>query len=63
MANFDPSTRVYQSNDPNIVYTTPDNGQVHILYGGQGAPDGHGHGHVIYNPTNDSVIYDRPPGS
>jgi hypothetical protein len=58
---MNPDSRVYQANDPNIVYTTPDNGQVHILYGGQGAPDGPGHGHYIYNPNSDEVVRDRPP--
>lgn len=33
MAEIDPATRIYQAPG---VYTTPDNQQVHILYGGQG---------------------------
>jgi hypothetical protein len=61
MANFDPATRVYQANEPNVVYTTPDNQQVHILYGGQGAPDGPGHGHYIYNVVQDTQEFHRPP--
>ncbi len=61
MAEMNPDTRVYQATDPNIVYTTPDNGQVHILHGGQGAPDGPGHGHYIYNPNQDQVVQNRPP--
>lgn len=56
-------TRVFQTTSPNLVYTTPDNGQVHILHGGQGAPDGPGHGHYIYSPIKDQVIQDRPPQS
>jgi hypothetical protein len=61
MTSFDPSTRIYQSQDPNVVYSTPDNQQVHILYGGQGTPAGPGHGHYIYNPVQDRVVLDRPP--
>lgn len=63
MAEMNPDTRVYQSLSPNVVYTTPDNGQVHILYGGQGAPDGPGHGHYIYNPVKDQPGVHRPPGA
>lgn len=58
MAEFNPDTRVYQAPG---VYTTPDSQQVHILYGGQGAPDGPGHGHYIYGIPGDRVIRDRPP--
>jgi hypothetical protein len=61
MAEMNPDTVVYQATDPNIVYTTPDNGQIHVLYGGQGKPDGPGHGHYIYNPIKDQVVCDRPP--
>lgn len=58
MAELDADTRVYQAPG---VYTTPDNQQVHILHGGQGAPDGSGHGHYIYGIPGDRVIQDRPP--
>jgi hypothetical protein len=61
MAEMNPDHRVYQAQDPNIVYTTPDSQLVHILHGGQGAPDGPGHGHYIYNPVKDQVQQDRPP--
>jgi hypothetical protein len=60
MAEMNPDTRVYQAGG---VYTTPDNQQVHILHGGQGAPDGPGHGHAIYNIPQDQVTYDRPPAN
>jgi hypothetical protein len=62
MAEMNPDHTVYQATDPNIVYSTPDSQLVHVLYGGQGAPDGPGHGHVIYNPVQDKIIHDRPPG-
>jgi hypothetical protein len=58
---MNPESQVYQAHEPNIVYTTPDSQLVHILYGGQGAPDGPGHGHYIYNAAKDQVHKDRPP--
>lgn len=61
MAEMNPDSTVYQAQDPNIVYTTPDSQLVHILYGGQGVPDGPGHGHYIYNAAKDQVHLDRPP--
>jgi hypothetical protein len=62
MADMNPATRVYQSQDP-VVYTGPDEQKVHVLYGGQGSPDGPGHGHLVYGIPQDRILYDRPPGS
>lgn len=56
-------SRIYQAPG---VYTTPDNQQVHILYGGANPGDpqsGDGHGHYIYGIPGDRTVYDRPPAS
>ena len=64
MSETNPDHRVYQSlpGDPNVVYTTPDSGQVHILYGGEGVPDGPGHGHQTYLINQDRLQTPRLPG-
>ena len=60
MAEMNRDSRVYQDEG---VYTTPDSQLVHVLYGGEGRPDGPGHGHLVYNINQDRTQYDRPPAN
>jgi hypothetical protein len=53
--------RIYQSNGPDaIVYANADQQKLNVLYGGVGAPDGPGHGHITLNGTTGEETWRRP---